>query len=120
MCGLSDDCNGTVGLDIAVRCAQMVPCKTARVLAFKRSDYLGSDPNHEPDATSGVYQCVIATSSPTLWVKQSFEVVDFSPRTGEILIEETHYNFEWRSPLIIFLLSLTIAIVALGFEKFQS
>ena len=113
--GVSDNPNGTAGLDIAYKCINLVPYKTARVLSIRSTDYLGRDIDKEPDAITGVHQCIIATSCPTSWVKESFELRDIN-KYKETIKAKSYIMEKWIINLFVAILIASL-MSALAYTK---
>lgn len=69
--GISDHTSGTPALEMVVKCVQCATNKTVRLYCARRIELLGFDTNNEPDATSNVFQLILATEDPCVWMKRN-------------------------------------------------
>ena len=88
--GICDDPSGTPALEAIVQCTSLTTPKTAMVVVSQRIDYLGHDPNREPDAGSDVFQALLSSSDPFHWTKEHFPPNNI--KLEDTLKQDSHAN----------------------------
>eukprot|EP01041_Mallomonas_annulata_P000147 gene147-248_t len=115
--GVSDHTSGVPALEVAVKCIQHVPYRSARVLALKDSHFLGNNPDGEPDAVSGVNQCLTASSNPYEWISQTFTTEEIGkPTSKKCKIVNEKKTESTKFYLFAFLFIFISIVVALLFN----
>lgn len=69
--GVCDHTSGTPALETAVKSIQFAPRNVLRLYCRSRIELLGFDTESQPDATSDVFQLLLATEDPTAWMKRT-------------------------------------------------